>query len=107
MSEEDAIKFVIQTLFCRDPTKEEQGRILDFFASTADRRERFEGLYTVVRQSLLSATAGIYEFKGDQLVICFAVPGKPRPKNFGTGKDGGQILITFKRTLTDKASPDE
>ena len=108
MSEEDAIKFVFRSVLYREPSGEEQGQILDYFESMADdRRKRFEGLYFVVRQSEFAATVGIYELKGDQLVVCFAAPGKPRPKNFGTGKDGGQVLIKFKRTLPDKESPDD
>jgi hypothetical protein len=108
LSEEGAIKFVFRTVLCREPTEEEQTRLLTYFESIAnDRRERFEVLYGVVRQMNAAATAGIYEFKGDQLVVCLAAPGKPRPKNFGTGKNGGRILMTFERTLSDKASNDK
>jgi hypothetical protein len=107
-SDEDAIKFVIRTVLCRDPTNEEHGSLLAYLESSADdRRERFATLYEAVRQSYAAATVGIYELKGDRLVVCFAAPGKPRPKNLGIGKDGGQLLMTFKRVSPDKVSSEK
>ena len=40
---------------------------------------------------------GIYEFRGDTLRLCFALPGKPRPKAFQSKEGSGHILITHKR----------
>jgi uncharacterized protein (TIGR03067 family) len=36
---------------------------------------------------------GIYEVDGDQLKVCFAMPGKPRPRDFASG----DILHIWKR----------
>jgi len=38
---------------------------------------------------------GIYEFEGDKLKICNALPGKPRPKNFKAGLLSGHTLIVW------------
>ena len=100
MSERDAVKFVFQSVLSREPTKEEQMRLAEYFESTDDRQQRFETLYEIVRQTQDALTTGIYEFKNDQLVVAFAAPGRPRPKNFGTGKDGGHIVMTFERVLS-------
>jgi hypothetical protein len=71
-SDEDAIKFVIRTVLCRDPTNEEHGSLLAYLESSADdRRERFATLYEAVRQSYAAATVGIYELKGDRLRSLF------------------------------------
>jgi uncharacterized protein (TIGR03067 family) len=40
---------------------------------------------------------GIYEVKGDTHRLCFAPPGKPRPKAFESKKGSGDALHTFKR----------
>ena len=39
----------------------------------------------------------IYELKGDTHRLCFAPPGKPRPKVFESKKGSGDALHTFKR----------
>lgn len=41
---------------------------------------------------------GIYEFLGkDEFRVCFAVPGKERPKEFSTKPGSGHILHQWKR----------
>ena len=106
MSDEDAIKFVFQTVVSRDPTGEELARIFEFFESkTMDRRERFDVVHRLVHQADFALTHGIYEFQDDRLVVCLATPGQPRPKVFDSGKDGGQILLTFKRAPPENKSP--
>jgi uncharacterized protein (TIGR03067 family) len=40
---------------------------------------------------------GIYEFDGEQLRICNALPGKPRPKDFGCRIGSQQTLILWER----------
>jgi uncharacterized protein (TIGR03067 family) len=40
---------------------------------------------------------GIYEFKGDDLKICVAKPGNPRPKEFATMAGSGTILLVLKK----------
>ena len=40
---------------------------------------------------------GIYKFEGEQLTICMAEPGKPRPKAFEANKGSGCTLRTFTR----------
>jgi uncharacterized protein (TIGR03067 family) len=39
----------------------------------------------------------IYEVKGDTQRVCFARPGKPRPKTFEAKKGSGDALYTHKR----------
>jgi uncharacterized protein (TIGR03067 family) len=40
---------------------------------------------------------GIYELKGDTLRVCFAAPGKERPREFKTTPDSGRYLNVAKR----------
>ena len=40
---------------------------------------------------------GIYELKGDEFRVAFAVPGKPRPTKFATAADSGQWIHVWKR----------
>jgi uncharacterized protein (TIGR03067 family) len=39
----------------------------------------------------------IYELQGDELRVCFASPGKPRPMGFSSEPGSGQSLYTAKR----------
>jgi uncharacterized protein (TIGR03067 family) len=43
------------------------------------------------------AMSGIYEIKGDTMRVCFAPPGKDRPKEFRTQAGSGQMLLGYKR----------
>jgi uncharacterized protein (TIGR03067 family) len=40
---------------------------------------------------------GIYEFDGDALKLCFATPGKERPKDFEAKAGSGHTLTVWKR----------
>jgi uncharacterized protein (TIGR03067 family) len=40
---------------------------------------------------------GIYELKGDSYKVCFAAPGKDRPKEFSAKEGSGHRLIVLKR----------
>jgi uncharacterized protein (TIGR03067 family) len=40
---------------------------------------------------------GIYEVDGDTFKVCFAAPGKDRPKEFSTKSGTGHILHVWKR----------
>lgn len=40
---------------------------------------------------------GIYEVDGDDMRICFSLPGKDRPTEFSSKPDSGHVLITYKR----------
>jgi uncharacterized protein (TIGR03067 family) len=41
---------------------------------------------------------GIYELDGDNLKVCFARPGEPRPTKFSSNKEGGGFLVAvYKR----------
>ena len=40
---------------------------------------------------------GIYRIKGDEFTVCFAAPGKERPKNFTTKSGTGTFLHVWKR----------
>jgi uncharacterized protein (TIGR03067 family) len=40
---------------------------------------------------------GIFELKGDELRLCFAAPGTPRPKEFVTKAGEPVLLIVLKR----------
>jgi len=42
-------------------------------------------------------TLGIYEIKGDQFKVCFAEPGKERPKEFTTKSGTGHLLHVWNR----------
>lgn len=43
------------------------------------------------------AFLAIYELEGDQLKICAAAPGEPRPKEFATKAGSKSVLITLTR----------
>jgi uncharacterized protein (TIGR03067 family) len=44
---------------------------------------------------------GIYELDGDNLKVCFARPGEPRPSKFSSNKEGGGFLVAvYKRKKT-------
>jgi uncharacterized protein (TIGR03067 family) len=40
---------------------------------------------------------GLYKLEGDQFTVCFAEPGKERPKEFTTKSGTGHILHVWKR----------
>jgi uncharacterized protein (TIGR03067 family) len=40
---------------------------------------------------------GIYELDGDRWTICFAAPGKERPKDFTSTEGSGQVLTVWER----------
>jgi uncharacterized protein (TIGR03067 family) len=41
---------------------------------------------------------GIYELDGDNLKVCFARPGEPRPSKFSSNQEGGGFLVAvYKR----------
>jgi uncharacterized protein (TIGR03067 family) len=40
---------------------------------------------------------GIYELDGDRWTICFAAPGKERPKEFTSTEGSGQVLTVWER----------
>lgn len=40
---------------------------------------------------------GIYEVDGDNMRICYALPGKDRPTEFSSKPDSGHVLIIYKR----------
>lgn len=42
------------------------------------------------------AARGIYKIKGDEFTVCFAAPGKDRPKEFST-KSGAHLLHVWKK----------
>jgi uncharacterized protein (TIGR03067 family) len=43
------------------------------------------------------AMLSIYELNGDELRVCFAPPGKPRPKEFSSTPGSGVIMYTARR----------
>ena len=45
---------------------------------------------------------GIYKLEDDQLTICMAAPGKPRPTEFKAEKGSGCTLRTFTRAKVPK-----
>jgi uncharacterized protein (TIGR03067 family) len=40
---------------------------------------------------------GIYELNGDEMRVCFGLPGKERPTEFRTKEGTGQMLLGYKR----------
>jgi uncharacterized protein (TIGR03067 family) len=46
---------------------------------------------------------GIYEVDGNNMKICYALPGKDRPTEFSSTEGSGHVLIIYKR---DKTKPD-
>jgi len=42
-------------------------------------------------------SAGIYALAGDRYQVCFAAPGKERPKEFATKAGSGLTCYTLKR----------
>jgi uncharacterized protein (TIGR03067 family) len=43
------------------------------------------------------ASLGIYEFDGDKLKVCFAMPGKDRPTGFASKEGSGHALTVWER----------
>jgi uncharacterized protein (TIGR03067 family) len=43
------------------------------------------------------SSLAIYEVKGDTLRVCWAAPGKPRPKKLESKEGSGHDLFTYKR----------
>jgi uncharacterized protein (TIGR03067 family) len=43
------------------------------------------------------AMPGIYELMGDDLKLCFAVPGKKRPRKFDSPTDSGNLFLVLRR----------
>ena len=43
------------------------------------------------------APLGIYKLEGDEFTVCFALPGKDRPKEFTTKSGTGEILHVWKK----------
>lgn len=43
------------------------------------------------------AQAGIYELTGDELKVCMAAPGKPRPGEFASRQGDGRSFTTWRR----------
>lgn len=41
--------------------------------------------------------AGIYEFDGDTLKLCFSRPGEARPMEFSTKKGPGFLMVVYKK----------
>lgn len=42
-------------------------------------------------------TLGIYELRGDTLVLCYSIPGEPRPTEFASKAGTRLQLVTLKR----------
>jgi uncharacterized protein (TIGR03067 family) len=40
---------------------------------------------------------GIYEFRGDELRLCYALAGRPRPTGFSSEPGSGHYLAAFRR----------
>lgn len=40
---------------------------------------------------------GIYEVDGENMRICYALPGKERPTEFSSKEGSGHVLLTYKR----------
>ena len=43
------------------------------------------------------AALGIYKLEGDQLTICYVMPGSERPKTFESPPQSGVFLVVWKR----------
>jgi uncharacterized protein (TIGR03067 family) len=43
------------------------------------------------------ASLGIYEFDGDKLKVCFAMPGKDRPTEFASKEGSGHAFTVWER----------
>ncbi len=50
-----------------------------------------------IDMGLKGEVLGIYELKGDMLRLCLAGPGKKRPAEFKSTREGGEALIELKR----------
>ena len=46
---------------------------------------------------LKGTTLGIYEVDGDNMKICYAMPGKDRPTEFSSKPGSGHVLVFYKR----------
>jgi uncharacterized protein (TIGR03067 family) len=52
---------------------------------------------TFTEGELTAKTLGIYEVDGDNMKICYGLPGKDRPTEFSSKPGSGQVLIVYKR----------
>lgn len=52
---------------------------------------------TVMQQTITATCKGIYRFEGDDLTLCYAVPGGERPKEFVSKKGANTTVIVLKR----------
>ena len=50
---------------------------------------------------------GIYALEGETLKICRSDPGKPRPKEFATKTDSGQMLFVLARQKAETAKAND
>ena len=85
-----------------DAAKDEHYRML-----TADLTLPAAGQFDIAVKSTKAAEQkkhGIYEFRGDKLMICYADAAKPRPTAFGAAKGSGQFLEIW---VKEKKGPGE
>ena len=54
-----------------------------------------EGTFT--EGELKGKTLGIYEIDGDNMRICYALPGKDRPTEFSSKPGSGHVFVVYKR----------
>jgi uncharacterized protein (TIGR03067 family) len=73
-------KTIIQGVITLDPTK---------------KPKQSEGTFT--EGELKGKTLGIYEIDGDDMRICYALPGKDRPTEFSSQPGSGHVLVVYKR----------
>jgi len=45
---------------------------------------------------------GIYEIKGEELTVCVAKPGSPRPTEFASKAGSGHVLFVLKKAKPEK-----
>ena len=72
-------------------------------AEEVEARQRAEGLAQSDRITLRCPLPGqtlycIYERKGDELRLCYALFGTDRPTEFTSGPGSRHILMTYRRT---------
>jgi len=67
------------------------------FKIDASKNPKTIDFYPGTTMDKTKAMAGIYAVDKDTLKICYATPGKDRPKEFASKKDSSQTLAIWKR----------
>jgi uncharacterized protein (TIGR03067 family) len=67
-----------------------------------ERPKRVDLIFPPPKSGKQVVTEGIYEFDGDELQMCFATVGHPRPTDFTCNEGSGRFLEVYRRVKDKK-----